>query len=79
MVCLGGFGPTGPRHMQLDGIPIYGIQHQHQLPMFATSMDGWPGRKAWFRGWHGWIAGKGDFTDIMYKVVLELAIEKTRI
>ena len=38
-----------------------------------------PGSEGGMAGWHGWIADKGEFTDIMYEVVLELAIEETRI
>ena len=29
-------------------------------------------------GWHGWTADKGDFKDIIYQVVYELAIEKDK-
>ena len=47
--------------------------------MFATSMDGRPGS---VRGWPSWVAWldceQGDFTNIMYKVVLELAIVKNK-
>ena len=40
------------------------IRHSAQLPMFATSMDGWPGRKVWLRGWHGWVAWLGGMAGL---------------
>ena len=41
-------------------------------------LAGRPGSEGGMVGWHGWIADKRDFTDIMYKVVLELAIVKVK-